>query len=146
MPTWLGKKPHGGFKMTRPVLTSFGLLAAFALGFVVAALIWLTAGGGAWRSSVQVDEVWFNPTTEELEFIVQSCNGAPSVRVEQGDDLLEATVEAFSTLTGGDDCQDAVVLGIPPDARDRIPLAVVDGHSGNVIDVRTTESAPLESP
>lgn len=133
--------------MNQRVMLGAALIAMFALGFGTAVVIWLTVGDGAWRSTVRVDEAWFDPATDELTFLVQSCNGSPRALVVRGDDLLEVTVKAFSTVTGGEDCQDHVTVGLPLDERGpKAPSAVLDRHSGNVVDVRAIESRPLTSP
>ena len=87
------------------------LLAIPAAGF----FLWLTLGGGAWLSDVEVlDATRLN--TGEVDIGLDSCNGSARLkRIETIDDTVIVQVEAFSTpLSGSDACSEILVLGSLP--------------------------------
>lgn len=87
------------------------LLAVPAAGF----FLWLTLGGGAWLSDVEVLDVQpspDDPTT--LSVGVSSCNSFPRVsRYEVEGAVLRLQIEAFTTpLSGSNACADVIEVGL----------------------------------
>ncbi len=114
------------------------LLTFLVTALVTAAalfLVWHNLGGGAWHSSVGILEAYPQENrTDRLTLIVQSCNGAPSVRHQrETNSAVEIRVQAFSTpLHGAQECLDALEVQLEQPLGDRILL---DEHTDQEVPV-----------
>lgn len=103
--------------------------------FVACFMVWHHLGGGAWRSEVAINGGSL-VAPQRIELAVSSCNGAPRATVRETMDEIRVTVVAYWTPSrGGDDCQDYVVVRLLLPLGDR---AVVDRHTGQVVNIRTS--------
>ncbi len=116
------------------VMLGLAAVVLFVAGFLTAVAIWSTAGGGAWRSTVTVQEARFDPTTGLLHLAVESCNGAPKATFAHGAEHLEVEVAAFSTFGHGEDCLDRLTLWLPPAVREPFPSKLLDRTSGQTLE------------
>ena len=126
-----------GFLSGRPGRQIFAAAVVTAVAVVAACVyVWIDLGGGAMYGEARVKEAEFHPP-DRLRFFLDSCYAFVSdSRVEATNVGIKVTVDAFSTFPRKPGCQDYVETQLGGPLYDR---PVIDGHTGQTVNVRTVE-------
>ncbi len=126
-----------GFLSGRPGRQILAAAVVTALAVVAASVyVWIDFGGGAMYGEASVKEAEFHPP-DRLRVILDSCYAfVRKSRFEPSAVGIKVEVEAFSTFPREAECQHYVdvQLGYPLAGRN-----VIDGRSGQTVNVRTVE-------
>ncbi len=104
---------------------------------VVGSLVALTGCGSR---AVEISGVSYDAGSPQIQVTVDSCNRDPHLLVSEADEIqVSASVARRFSLSGGDDCQDVVTVGLrePVGAR-----AIIDARTGLEVPVNDGQVQP----
>ena len=131
------KLKQRGFLSGRPGRQIVAAAVVTAVAVVAASVyVWIDLGGGAMYGEARVKEAEFHPP-DRLRLILDSCYAfVTRSGLENTSARVKVSVEAFSTFPRQKGCKEYVETQLGGPLYDR---PVIDGHTGQTVNVRTVE-------